>query len=314
MMNVDQHIIAEAAEWLVRMQSHPLSIDETAEHQRWCESSQLHQQAWVSAAQLLNRLQGLPTNIALDTLNRPAQLNRRAIMSTISASMIGIPIISLGLASLHSDSHLLPSFQTATGQQTRIVLTEGSHLLLNTRSSVHWNPELRQLRLLEGELLLQNKKGNAPIELLSTSAQVHLAEGKLLLRQSSHTDLVAQMEGYSQVSPTQSNHPGTTLIANQQVRIASTSNQIKPTQLQRTLSAWETGMLVADSMPLRNFVEELGRYRQGVIQLAPELEQKFVSGAYPVLDTDLSLKMLAATYSLKIDQRWKGYWVVVNPA
>lgn len=314
MTNVDQHIIAEAAEWLVRMQSHPLNIDETAEHQRWCESSPRHQQAWTSAAQLLHRLQGLPANIALDTLNRPAQLNRRAIMSTISASMIGIPIISLGLASLHSDSHWLPSFQTATGQQTRVVLMEGSHLLLNTRSSVHWNPELRQLRLLEGELLLQNKKGNAPIELLSKSAQVYLAEGKLLLRQSTHTDLVAQLEGYSQVFSTQSNQTGTTLIANQQVRIARTSNQIKPTQLQRTLSTWETGMLVADAMPLRNFVEELGRYRQGVIQLAPELEQKFVSGAYPVLDTDLSLKMLAATYSLNIDQRWKGYWVVVNPA
>lgn len=314
MTNTDQHIIAEAAEWLVRIQSHPLNIEEAAEHQRWCELSPLHQQVWASAAQLLNRLQGLPANIALDTLNRPVQLNRRAIMSTISASMIGIPIISLGLASLHSDSHWLPSFQTATGQQTRIVLTEGSHLLLNTRSSVHWNPQRRQLRLLEGELLLQNKKGNAPIELLSKSAQAHLVEGKLLLRQSPHSDLVAQMEGYSQVFSTQFNQPGTTLIANQQARITHTSNQIKPLQLQRTLSAWETGMLVADAMPLRNFVEELGRYRQGVIQLAPEIEQKFISGAYPVLDTDLSLKMLAATYSLKIEQRWKGYWVVVNAA
>lgn len=314
MTNVDQHIIAEAAEWLVRIQSHPLNVDEVAEHQRWCESSPLHQQAWTNAAQLLNRLQKLPANIALDTLNRPAQLNRRAVMSTISASMIGIPIISVGLASLHSDSHWLPSFQTATGQQTRVVLAEGSHLLLNTRSSVHWNPESRQLRLLEGELLLQNKKGNAPIELLSEFSQIRLAEGKLLLRQSTHTNLVAQLEGYSQISSTQFNHPGTTLISNQQVRIERTSNKIKPTQLQRTLSAWETGMLVADAMPLRNFVEELGRYRQGVIQLAPELEQKFVSGAYPVLDTDLSLKMLAATYSLKIDQRWKGYWVVVNAA
>ncbi|PUA29535.1 MAG: hypothetical protein B0W54_02830 [Cellvibrio sp. 79] len=313
MTDVDQHIIAEAAEWLVRMQSHPLNVDEAAEHQRWCESSPLHQQAWVSAAQLLNRLQGLPANIAFDTLNRPAQLNRRAIMSTISASMIGIPIISLGLASLHSDSHWLPSFQTATGQQTRIVLTEGTHLLLNTRSSVYWNPELRQLRLLDGELLLQNKKGNTPIELLGKSAQVRLIEGKLLLRQSPYTDLVAQMEGYSQIFSSQFNQPATTLIANQQARITRTSNPIQPMQLQRTLSAWETGMLVADAMPLRNFVEELGRYRQGVIQLAPELEQKFISGSYPILDTDLSLKMLAATYSLSIKQRWNGYWVVVNP-
>lgn len=316
MTHSSHYIIAEAAEWLVRMQSNPLSCEEEEEHQRWCELSPAHQHAWNSAAQLLNRLQELPANIARDTLNRPlqTQLSRRAIMSTISASMVGLPIIGLGLGSLHSDSHWLASYQTTTGQQTRIVLAEGSHLLLNTHSSVHWNPELRQLRLLEGELLLQNRNGNAPIELLSKTAQVHLKEGKLLLRHSRHTDLIAQLEGYSQILPTHANQSPTTLIANQQVRIARTSHQLQPVQLQRTLSAWETGMLVADAMPLRHFVEELGRYRHGVIHLAPELEQRRISGAYPVLDTDLTLKMLAATYSLRINQRWKGYWIAIETA
>lgn len=312
MTHINQHIIAEAADWLVRMQSHPLTNDEIRSHQQWCNLSPAHQHAWESAAQLLNRLQQLPTDIALNTLNRPAPLNRRAIMSTLSASVIGLPIIGFGLGSLQSDSHWSASFQTITGQQTRIVLTEGSHLLLNTRSSVHWNPEQRQLRLLEGELLLQHKKGNSPIELSSRFAQVNLQEGKLLLRQTSHTDLIAQIDGYSHIFSFQSHQPATTLIANQQVFISRATQSIRPVQLQRTLSAWETGMMVADAMPLHLFVEELGRYRPGVIQLAPELGQRRISGAYPIVDTDQTLNMLAATYSLRINQRWQGYWVAIE--
>ncbi|MCH5770598.1 iron dicitrate transport regulator FecR, partial [Salmonella enterica] len=61
--------------------------------------------------------------------------------------------------------------------------------------------------------------------------------------------------------------------------------------LRPEVAAWLDGMLLADAMPLADFLAELGRYRPGVLRCSPDAASLRVVGAFPVADTDQVLAM-----------------------
>jgi transmembrane sensor len=76
---------------------------------------------------------------------------------------------------------------------------------------------------------------------------------------------------------------------------------------------WLQGMLVADRQRLADFLADLGRYRPGFVQCAPEVADLRVVGAFPLADTDRVLAML--TEVLPVSVRYATpYWVRVGRA
>lgn len=74
--------------------------------------------------------------------------------------------------------------------------------------------------------------------------------------------------------------------------------------------SWEHGMLAARNWRLADLVDELARYRRGFLRCDPEVAGLRVSGAFPLADTDASLRLLEKTLPVRI-QRVTPYWVTV---
>jgi len=71
-------------------------------------------------------------------------------------------------------------------------------------------------------------------------------------------------------------------------------------------------MLLAQRMRLADLLDELGRYRRGVLRCHASVAALTVSGAFPLRDTDASLRLLQETLPVKISSL-TGYWVTVEP-
>ncbi|MNT75259.1 fec operon regulator FecR [compost metagenome] len=72
-------------------------------------------------------------------------------------------------------------------------------------------------------------------------------------------------------------------------------------------------MLLADNLPLSDFVTELARYRRGLLRCDPAIASLRVSGTFPVGNPRQALAMLEATYPVDIASRLGGYWITVLP-
>lgn len=72
--------------------------------------------------------------------------------------------------------------------------------------------------------------------------------------------------------------------------------------------AWTDGVLVARSMPLVQFVEQLARYWPGYLACDPRVAQLRISGVFSLKDTDRSLDLVRKTWPVQLKQRTR-YWV-----
>ncbi len=84
----------------------------------------------------------------------------------------------------------------------------------------------------------------------------------------------------------------------------------KPTE---QLTGWSRGLLVINAEPLGQVLEELGRYRHGVLRCDPSVAHLLVSGVFPLAHVDQSLDMITQTHGLAIERRAKGWWTTVVP-
>ncbi|KCB30966.1 fec operon regulator FecR domain protein [Bordetella hinzii L60] len=65
-------------------------------------------------------------------------------------------------------------------------------------------------------------------------------------------------------------------------------------------------------MPLADFLDELSRYRPGVLRWDEALDGLRVSGVFSLRDTDAALRALADALPLRV-ARYTRWWTVVGP-
>ncbi|KPA98638.1 DUF4880 domain-containing protein, partial [Pseudomonas asplenii] len=107
-----------AGQWLALMESGAANEDDRRKLQHWRESSSAHESAWQKAQLLRQRFSGLPTALAMATLDRPDP-GRRAVLKR-----------ALGVAALVPAAWLIgrhlplevwrADLQTSTGERKRI--------------------------------------------------------------------------------------------------------------------------------------------------------------------------------------------------
>mgnify|MGYP000210990401 CR=1 FL=1 len=77
-------------------------------------------------------------------------------------------------------------------------------------------------------------------------------------------------------------------------------------------AAWVQGMLSVNDWPLGDFIEELGRYRPGVLRCDPAVQGLSISGAFRIDDTDTVLENLSKTLPVKVRYVTR-YWANIEP-
>jgi len=298
---IAQHVLAQAASWMMLMQEGPLLPAQQLELERWRLASEEHERAWKRAQRLLSRLGSLPPTLARHTLQRPP--GRRAVLRGLVLLMGAAPLgwwgWRLQAGRFASDYH------TAVGERTHARLADGTQIILNTDSALQllFDSAQRLLHLRRGEVYIVTAADPRPLMVQTVHGQLLALGTRFSVRQLADETLLEVYEGAVQVRPESTSvAAGENIIrAGQQVRFTRERLGLVG-EVGETSLAWQRGLLVADDMPLHQWAQALMRYADQRLEYDPALSELRVSGTFPVDDLPLALAMLAQTYGLQVRQ------------
>lgn len=310
---VDDKILDQAAEWMMRCSEGQLTEEEQFSLQQWKARSTEHEKAWQQAELLMGKFKHVPSHIAVPTLLGSA-LSRREMVRKL-AIMLAILPPAWATYSLNQQQRWTADYRSPVGQRQDIQLSDGTRLVLNSDTAIDviYDEQRRLIRLLKGEIWIETAKDSQQrpffVETIHGTAQA-LGTRFMVKQRGTHT-LVAVTEGTVRVQLKAGSPNAYMVNANQQICFSATASNVLHA-LDSSVLAWRQGMLVVDALPLPDFIVKLEPYHHRVISLAEDAKTVRISGAYPVDHMDQVLSMLSDTYHLQVDERLNGYWINIK--
>lgn len=286
----------EAAQWFVRLQDPPLSVEDQGLFGSWCREHPAHQyefevlQGLWSAADLLPkvRLQAL-----LDT---PVPRKRRGAVGYAMAASVLAVAVGLGLFSgLDHPRGYEAQFSTGLGERRQVALPDGSLMDLNSRSvvAVHYEKGRRGIELKQGEALFSVEHDtHRPFVVQAGAGQVTVTGTRFDVRRDDDQTRVVVEAGTVKVQG-QAAQPAVTLTAglgtsiDRQGAVAAA----RPVNAQALL-AWQTGKLVFNDASLAEVAREVSRYREKPLRVSAAASELRLTSVFKSDDTDALLKAL----------------------
>lgn len=307
--------IREASNWYARLHADAGSAALQAGWERWHGADPAHREAWRRVQAVHERFGQVPGAIAAPALaGLPAA--RRAVLRGLALLAAGGLGGGLAYRNLPWQAWRA-DYRSGVGERREIVLDDGSQLLLNTASAVDvaFDERRRLLRLRAGEILVATRPDTAavarPFLVATRHGMVRALGTRFSVRLEDDRTVVSVLEAAVELQPADAPRRRLRLEAGR--RAGFTAEGVEADRPDEALSSsWASGSLVVVDMPLGRLVDELGRYRPGILSCDPAVAQLSVSGAFPVDDTDRALAVLAEGFPVRIDSMTR-YWVRVLP-
>ena len=290
-----------AADWLVRLQSTEVSLEETLEWQAWLRESPSNAQAFARIEEISQALRTLPPPSAVparqmardrydasvplkDWTKPPARRRIRSLLAV--AASVAIVAVSLTFWKTVAPN----TYATAIGENRTIALADGSTIALgaDTRIDVAFSKDVRAIELVRGEALFKVAKdasrpfkvraGEATVIAVGTAfnierdsdrAIVSVTEGRVVVEPVAHFLPVAVLHEFEPKLRTVRLHAG------QQTTVGSAGIE-EPTKMEDAVAAWQTGRLAFRLQPLRYVLEDVNRYASKRIVLESDDEGALV--------------------------------------
>jgi transmembrane sensor len=318
---IDLAIAMQAAEWLTTLMSGEATPAEKAAWHQWRQAHPDHERAWrhiESASGALRELDAQASRKALLQSPSSRSVSRRSSLQLLAwISTIGITGW-FGARSPYAPDiarAALADLSTGVGERRELTLPDGSHLHLNSGSAanIRFSGAQRLLQLVRGEVFIATARetGQPYRPFLVETAQGHAqALGtRYSVRQADGSTLVAVEEGAVRLVPRDGD--AKLVIHAGQGGGMSAQNTLPAHAVSPDIWAWRRGLLLADAMPLRDFLHELSRYRHGLLGCDDAVAALRISGVFPLADLDAVL--LSLPDSLPVDVRLRTrYWVQVE--
>ncbi len=308
-------VLAQGLEWLVILWSGEASAEERAAWQRWLAAHPDHERAWQQVQRIDTRLMDMAPEASALALARSGRLaGRRKALRLMGWAALGAGVAGLAAQGLPWRAYAA-DYRSAVGERRELILDDGTRLTLNSDSAVDiaYTAEARRLILRRGEIYIETGHGPAaagrPFFIATAYGDARALGTRYSVEQQRDRVRVGVHEGVVEIRP--SRGPALRLDAGQSAVFTPLAAQLMPGALQQS-PAWLRGQLVAERLRLADFLEQVGRYRRGVIRCDPQVADLVVSGVYALDDTDRILASLARALPLRVS-RYTGYWVVVEP-
>lgn len=328
-------IAQKAAEWLVMLTS-----DDEGERlwaregfQAWKQADPRHAAVAADMEKLIGLTQTVldntagnsaPAHAALDTVFPSRKRNH--VRRLGAALAIVFALATPAWLMLQNDpSHLLADLHTSTGQWQTHRLSDGTSITLNGASAVnlHYDAQRRTVELVKGEVLVDVAKDvSRPFIVYTVHGSIRALGTRFTVERQpadkSDSTVLTMLESTVSVQTaaqkTTSAANATIVNAGQRVRI--TRDGISPPEPIDSSSiddAWRSHQLVVNNQPLTAVLDELGRYRSGLIQYdAAQLKGINVSAVLPLDDTDRALQLLKANFPHLRIRTFTPYLVMVD--
>ena len=314
---VDPALIGEAADWLVRLGQGNLCATEQLDFERWRNRSPAHAAAWRRAESVMQTFGAVPQGLRGAALHGLEKNDRRRALGRLAVLLAAAPAAWMLYRELPWQNWSA-DIRTATGEQKRMTLADGTELVLNTASAVNlvFSASERRLRLLAGEIMVTTGKDPSPhyrpFIVETAQGTVRALGTRFTMRQEPQQTQVAVLADAVEIKPLH-DHRTTRLTAGQSAVFGSDGLAGEVRAADPAAALWERGLFLAQNLPLPVLLREMGRYRSGILRCHPQLATLRVSGAFSVMDSDATLRLLERTLPVHINARTR-YWVTLEPA
>ena len=174
-------------------------------------------------------------------------------------------------------------FKTATGQQQRFILADGSQLILGAQSAVNlrFNDAVRQIDLVQGELYIEVAKDpQRPLSVHTSQADFKALGTKFIVNQSASMSTISML--HSKVEVRSQHAAANTAIVQQGQKITADKHGLGAIEWIDTdlvELAWQQHQVLAEDLPLSDVLSRLNREHDAMIWFsAAELAEFKVSG------------------------------------
>jgi len=309
---LDRQTLEAAATWYVQLNESVVDEACTQAWQQWLGADPLHAEAWARVEAFQRQWATVPVHAARSSLDA-AQTQRREVLKILSVLLAvggGTWMVSTPL----SNYGLLAQQSTGARERRSLRLEDGSQVELNANTAldVSFDGQLRLVRLYRGEILVQTARdpGQRPFVVETMNGRIHALGTRFNVRQMADLTRVGVLQSAVEIRPRR--HPRRVVRLDAGQQAAFDLDRTDPAHaLPADSTAWVQGMLSVNEWHLGDFVEELGRYRPGVLRCAEAVRDLSISGAFRIDDTDAVLENLARTLPVKVRYLTR-YWVSIE--
>lgn len=309
-------VAEQAIEWMVLLRSGEATPDDEREFAAWRACSAEHDQACARIEATLGRipLRLTPTEhqAVRSTLLAPSR-RREFLRNALCVAAVGVMggvLVDRG----YPVGNLFADLSTRTSERRTLILGDGSSLTLNARSAVNIDIDevrgQRQIKLIEGEMLLQAAASRLPLSIQLAGGRVELGSGRLSIRHLHDGFRVVALNGPVQVWDATGN--SRLLSQGQGASVGANGFNVFPISVVAE-GSWTRGLLVVDDQPLATVIAALRNYRTGVVRLDPRAAAMRVSGVFSLDDSDNAIESIAQTLPI-IVRRTTDFWVSISAA
>jgi len=310
-------IVDQASERLVKLWSGVATAEDHQACARWRAAHADHERAWQRLQAFKQKLEVVPRSVAREALKSPS------ISTSRRRTLKGLAVLLAGGAATYTIGRTtawqryVADYQTAIGEFREIVLPDSSRVTLNTASAidVRFNAEQRQLDLRSGEIMvttaLDPDVTPRPFVVTTSHGAVRALRTRFTVRHTNNdVSQVAVFEGAVLIQPSHNPDHPLRLDAGQQASFSRVATHgVAP--VDESASAWARGSLVVERIRLDAFIEELSRYRPGLLRCDPAAGGYLLTGVYPLADTDRILASIEKALPIKVVYHHR-YWVSVT--
>lgn len=325
----------EAAYWLVKLDGGDLSMADKERLRAWLARSRQHRQALKELANLWGEMDCLqvlsqlapPVKPETDAARKPAKIWFKHVFFSIRPSYaLALTMILGAVFALYPALHWLNGdfqaelvYETRKGEQSLVVLRDGSALTLNTNSKV-------QVRFTKKERLVHLSRGEVFVEVASNPSApfiVHAGRGKLHalgtafnVRLDNGSVDVLVTEGAVGVSL--ADHHSTSRTEGPEHLILEEAGSVRYThrieardtlsqqRMQRIL-AWRSGKWAFEGETLQEVIAEIRRYTDIDIRITDsDIAALRIGGYFDIGDIDLFLTALQTSFGVEASRTSDG--------
>jgi transmembrane sensor len=329
----------EAAAWVVRMSSDQRTRADDDGLEQWLGSEPANAGAYADHLLLWDGVAELGDDEearAILGMNRPTasvtpiRVSRRTMILGTSAAVAAAVAGVIALPLLMGER-----YETEPGEQRRIVLADGSSIMLNTQSRVRvaFSEHERHIFLEQGQAYFDVAKdparpfrvfaGDDEIRAIGTAFDVRLdhrqvrvvlEEGVVALYRAAPGQLAGLRESVGGIKrASRSDRPLTVMHAGQQARLQPTASPtVAAVDIPRS-QAWRYGQMILDEALLGEAVEDMNRYGGRRIVLAdPGMANLRISGVFHTKRPEAFVDGVTAALAVRVASE-DGNMIVLAP-
>lgn len=302
-MNKREHIEAEAAGWLARV-DRGLNSEEELLFQQWKAADIEHRIIFLQRQATWQRADQLAAMHQSSSL--ASRLPSRLALKVAAIAAVLVVCVGLGLTWWPQD--VAPQrFETAVGAKRSLNLPDGTHVELDTDTVIHasmtsWT---RTVTLDRGQAYFEVVHDeNHPFVVIAGNRRITDLGTKFSVRRDGDRVDVVVTEGEVRVEHIAADHASAPVVAERNMVVIARDNETlvttKPPKEISNAMLWRSGMLSFNQEPLAAVAEDINRYNVRKIEVVGPARDIRIGGSFRSDNIEGFTQLLRDGFRLKI--------------